>query len=167
MPTFPVTLSLEEACAAALAEAARRLGADTDAQSFVEALSHNHLLWRALTMAARHNGWDVGDPRTVGFVMDTLRKCGFGVVDSDIEGLIAINLGVADRLLAGRPLDRVVERAHHAWRQAERPITLEDWLLQQIEYKTMRRLAMSARFPPAEPLQAAAPAHRPSTERRS
>lgn len=165
MNCIPVSLSLEEICAAAMVEAAQRLESDTNADSFVAALHHNQLLWRMVIMAARHNDWDIGDQRSQDFVMNTLRKCGCGVVDSDIEGLITINLCVASRLLNGRPFKRVHQRAQLAWHQADRPGTLDEWLIQQIEHKTLRRLAVSQQTIRAMPPVSGVA--RPAAERRN
>ncbi|MDO8605652.1 MAG: hypothetical protein Q7R40_03870 [Phaeospirillum sp.] len=99
---------------------------------------------------ARHNKWEILDHRTSEFVMSTLRKCGCGIVDSDIEALIAINLGTSRHLASGRDVEQIRRRARLAWRESNRSgnTPLESWLIDQIERK--------ARHPGSSPLAAKA-----------
>ncbi len=135
--TLPIRLSLEESSVAALAEAADRLGDAASADAFLSALDGNYRLWRALIDASRRNRWDLFDHRTSDFIMATLRKCGRGVVDADIETLIEINHRTSRSLAPDGDVGRIRERATLAWRKSSRnkALPLGAWLVDQIELR--------------------------------
>ena len=134
---IPISLSLKESGAVALAEAAECLGTADNPDVFLSALGENHRLWRTLVDVARRNGWSIFDHRTSDFILSMVWNSGCGIADSHVEAMIDINRNVSRCMIADGDIDRTRQRALLAWRESTRgeSTPLATWLINQIEIK--------------------------------
>lgn len=132
-----IPLTVTEAGALALADAAKALDHATDADTFLGALEHNRRVWTRIGEMAAARSWPVPDRRQIAYALKTTSqaKGGGSGGDDRIHALIDINHEVSRHLAAGHDIARIRDRAHAIWEGRGRPdgCDLEHWLLAEME----------------------------------
>ncbi len=138
--TIPICMSLNESSALALDLAAEDLATAQGDGQLIDALNANHRLWLRLSAIAHQCGWRFPDRKQAEFVMTTIHlACRSGSGDHALI-LADINRDLSSKLTHGRDLTSIRNRATLAWREMGRPLSLESWLMLEMERKAKFQL---------------------------
>lgn len=129
--TIPIRLTLEELCAAALEEGADHLENAMDADSFVSAVTTNHLVWVALDGLVEDGRLHI-KPRAVRDALRLSSNSDHGTSDQMVADLMGINRTVAAELTAPANLHAILDRINMAYRESGSQAGKMQWLFDSI-----------------------------------